>query len=228
MKINVVENSRGIDDFNSLIGSQTEISVDIEGDRLCRHGCINLIQIYMPQVETVFIFDCKVLDLKVLKNSLRPALNSESVTKYMFDCRSDVDALYHQYDISLCKVIDVQLYEVGFRKCTGNQSSYYKGLYATLCEHGTDIGIERSDLEIKKTVGDRFKNKNYNMNLNDEEIIKYLCIDVAYLHKLYSKFRPKIGSGNIYKKILKETNARENIWKTPIFITDSSRARSVI
>jgi ribonuclease D len=229
MEISVVDDSCGIDRFNHVVESQTEISVDIEGDGLCRNGRISLIQIHMPRVKKTFIFDCKALDLTKLKSSLEPIFGSQNIIKYMFDCRADVDALYHQYDIKLCNVIDVQLYEIGFRKCSGIQyTAFYKGLFATLSTHSSLIGISHSDLQIKKTISNRFKNNDFALSLQDPMTIKYLYIDVAYLHKLYEKFRPQIGSGNVYRKIVTETTARENIWRKPTFVNDRSFAVSAI
>jgi hypothetical protein len=136
-----------------------EFSLDLEGDDLCRHDKISFIQLFINQIEKVFIFNCSLLDKKEIKSVLKPILESDKCLKFMFDCRSDSDALAHQYDIHLKGVVDVQLFEIGYRKCKGFGGRFYFGLYKTLNEYKSEVNISNSYLAIK----DKYSKKNLKM-----------------------------------------------------------------
>ena len=93
--------------------SYSTISLDLEGHNLCRHGEIYTIQVFIPSLQLAFIFDCRKLDKSDVVKCFKRILSDSDIKKYMFDCRSDADALYHQYGLVLNNVIDIQLYEIG-------------------------------------------------------------------------------------------------------------------
>ncbi len=228
----IINNSNDIDVFRRTVSSNcslTEFSVDLEGDNLCRNGKINYIQLYVIQTDQVFIFNCSCLEKSDVKSALGPLFEQKSISKYMFDCRSDVDALYHQYDIKLNGVVDVQLYEIGFRKCNGQQRTrFYHGLYKTLSEYGHQLSITRNQLAIKDRYSMQFKQKNFLLNVNDPDVLEYLRIDIIYLKKLYQIFNSKVGHGNIRMKIERETESRQNTWMKPHYVNDRTFAISAI
>merc|ERR1712232_1313027 len=47
--------------------------------------------------------------------SLPDILQDNRVLKIMFDCRTDSDALYHQWGITLQNVLDCQVFDLGYR-----------------------------------------------------------------------------------------------------------------
>ena len=228
MEYVIIRDESGVMNFQRRIKDVTELAVDLEGDALCRSGKINTIQIYSPSENAFFLFDCKSLTAEQIRTSLQTLFQSVVVTKYFFDCRADVDALYHQYKINLNKVIDVQLYEVAFRKCKGLRTGYYNGLYKTLSSYSHDIGVTSNELRIKNKYSEHFKTKNYEMNLDEGDVLNYLSIDVIYLHKLYNMFAYKIGRSRVYGTILEETDRRINIWKGAVFKQGRANAISVI
>lgn len=227
MEYIIIDNTSDLHRFTN--NYYDELSVDIEGDNLCRDGKIYTIQVYAPKSNKFFLFDCKKLTINDIQSSLNSLFSSHSVKKYFFDCRSDVDALYHQYNIQLNNVIDVQLYEVGFRKCSGiSRTRFYSGLYKTLVTYSNEVGVTSSELEIKDKISNQFRSKIYDINLNDRDVLKYLAIDVIYLPKLYNLFFGKIGNGRVFKSIQDETSRRTKIWMKPVFINDRSNAISAI
>lgn len=224
-----ISQQNDLEKFTSFTYSFTELSVDIEGDNLCRHGKIFTIQVYAPDTDTFYLFDCKNLSYDQVRLALNNVFSSYKIKKYLFDCRSDVDALYHQYNIELNNVIDVQLFEVGYRKCSGfGRTIYYSGLYKTLKEYKNKIGVTESELEIKDKISKQFKSKNYDIDINDDEILKYLAIDVVYLKKLYDLFYFKIGHGKVFRSIFEETEKRRQIWKENNYVNNRSNALSAI
>ena len=118
MNKTVINNFEDICNFKTIIKAynSNEFALDLEGENLCRDGKINFIQLFFIQIEKIFIFNCSLLGKIEIQNVLKPILENENNLKYMFDCRSDSDALYHQYEIKLKGVIDVQLFEIGYRE----------------------------------------------------------------------------------------------------------------
>ncbi|CAF0989339.1 unnamed protein product [Brachionus calyciflorus] len=227
MEYIIIENSIDISKFKN--DNFDELSVDIEGDNLCRDGKIYTIQVYSPKSNKFYLFDCTKLSVSEVQSGLDGIFSSYLIKKYFFDCRSDVDALYHQYKIQLNNVIDVQLFEVGFRKCSGiARTNFYSGLYKTLEKYSYEVGISMTELQIKDKISNQFRSKIYDINLNDPDVLKYLAIDVIYLPKLYNLFFRKIGHGNVFRSIQNETDKRTKIWMKPIFKNDRSNAISAI
>jgi hypothetical protein len=231
MNYTIIKDSK---DINSLerkfqTNNFNEYSVDLEGESLCRDGKILNIQIFVIETNEIIIFDCMKLSIIDIKQVLAPIFENCMIVKYMFDCRSDVDALYHQYNIKMQGIVDVQLFEIGFRKCNGcPQTKHYQGLFKTLNDYATKIGITTKELDIKKKQSQQFDQKNYDLNINDANTLSYLSIDVIYLKKLYLIFRQKVGNGRVRDKIEIETENRQNIWTQPVFIKDRSRILSTI
>jgi ribonuclease D len=223
--MHLINTDNGLDEFRACL-PVTEISLDLEGDNLCRDGRITKIQVYMPAKRETFIFDCSSSQLNIEKvvQTLKSILSSHSIVKYMFDCRADVDALYHQLGIELNSVIDVQLWEVGFRKCSGQMTRFFNGLKKSLSQYQSSIGISGRELAIKEKFANQFNRKDYTLSLHDAECVEYMMIDVVYLHKLYELFAPKVARVGVFRKIENETQQRLNIWQKATFVKGRSNA----
>ena len=235
MDVKIISKPEDILDFDRTVSMRhsSEYSVDLEGDNLSRHGKINYIQIYAVATNKIFIFDCANLEKTDVKRVLSPIFDDASIAKYMFDCRSDVDALYHQYDIKLTGVLDLQLYEIAYRKCTCERNQvkwhkYYNGLKKTLAVYGSQVGITSTDLEIKEKFTKQFIQKNYALDLNDSDVVRYLAIDIIFLDRLYNIYHPIIDDKDLISRIVAETEKRQNHWQKPEFINDKSNAISAI
>lgn len=226
----IISNHSDIAQFSSAISSYknlTKFGVDLEGDNLCRHGKISYIQLYASQIRTFYIFECADLSKDDVKNALGSLFERKTIVKYMFDCRSDVDALYHQYGIKMNGVVDVQLWEIGYRKCSGFGGKYYIGLFRTLTSYKNQLGIPNDQLAVKDKFCLQFKEKNYQLDLNEPNVLTYLKVDVAYLEGLFLLFNTKMIE-IVKQSILRETEKRQNIWMLPQYVKDKSNAISVI
>ena len=64
-----------------------------------------------------YIFDLLALGPSIFegRNSLREILESHMITKITFDCRTDSDALFHQYDVTLVNCLDLQVFQLGVK-----------------------------------------------------------------------------------------------------------------
>lgn len=99
------------------------LAIDCEGKELgTKGGQLSLINVRpissSESSQSTFIFDV----LGVSKSALRPLfdlLESQSVKKVMFDGRMDFSALYHEQNVSLRNVLDIQITDVMSRKVKG-------------------------------------------------------------------------------------------------------------
>lgn len=216
----IISSPNDLEQFRKNVSSRKELtkfSVDLEGDDLSRYGKVNLIQVYAIETNQIYIFECKNLSKKDVKSALRPLCEEKNVAKYMFDCRRDIDALYHQYGIKTKGVLDVQLYEVGFRKSSGfGGNKFYHGLYKILKTYKDQLGLSDAHLSVKEKINKQFKQDKFQLDLSEPEVLEYLKIDIFYLEKLFQIFSAQILSKKIKESIEKETEMRENIWRSPM------------
>ncbi|XP_020898291.1 piRNA biogenesis protein EXD1 [Exaiptasia diaphana] len=90
------------------------LAVDCEGVDLTRIGELTIVAVATEN--KAFIFDVVKLKKAVFDKGLREILEDKTREKLMFDCRNDSDSLWHQYQVKLTGVLDVQLLEVMKRR----------------------------------------------------------------------------------------------------------------
>lgn len=86
------------------------VAVDLEGRSLGRDGSICIVT--LATISCVYIIDIVRLGpgaLQPASSLLRKILESNRITKLMFDCRADCDALYHIYNVRMRHVCDLQV-----------------------------------------------------------------------------------------------------------------------
>lgn len=146
----------------SYLSQQPEIAVDLEGDNLGRTGKISLVQIATPSSEgppalesggtnnKVFIFDVIALGVPTALRDLLSNNNAAgSPRKLMFDCRSDADALSHQFQTEIANVFDMQVFYTIF--VCGNVAQFLSSM-----DKAMETLLEPSEFqraEAVKTIG---------------------------------------------------------------------------
>ena len=109
--------------MDDLAGAEL-VAFDTEGVDLSREGPLTIITLKRVQMDAptraapAFVID--VQDIGGVRalgpgSRLRRLLESSMVTKLTFDCRTDSDALWHQFGVSLTNVLDLQVLEQGVR-----------------------------------------------------------------------------------------------------------------
>ena len=71
--------------------------------------------------DTVYLFDVLVLGKDLFSAGMKDILESPNIYKYMYDCRWDSDSLYHEFNVKLTNVLDMQLFEFIVRPTAGKQ-----------------------------------------------------------------------------------------------------------
>jgi len=106
------------------------LSFDTEGISLSRTGTMTLAHAFDGR--KVFIFDLLALGNVLFASttpSLKQILESATITKLMYDCRADSDALFHQYGVNMDGVIDLQVVEAIFKlKVLDERPEFWLGL----------------------------------------------------------------------------------------------------
>jgi hypothetical protein len=89
------------------------------------------------------------------------------------------------------------------------------------------VDISDEELNIKDKINNQHKSRNYEVELDSSEMLKYLFIDIYYLVKLGDFFMTSIKT-SLLRKIQDETIRRQDIWKNVCFVNDKSNAVSAI
>ncbi|KAK4064263.1 uncharacterized protein Triagg1_9059 [Trichoderma aggressivum f. europaeum] len=137
---NVPALSKLVDGLTGLPVRPPSIYVDLEGQNLSRYGTISLLLIHVRLANTTYLIDVQSLGNKCFSTAgetgwtLKAILESTYIPKVFFDVRSDSDALFAIFDITLNDVIDLQLMEFavcprqgkiwvqGFKSCVHDQA----------------------------------------------------------------------------------------------------------
>ncbi|KAI0011890.1 ribonuclease H-like domain-containing protein [Xylariaceae sp. FL0662B] len=111
-----------IDALDGLPTTPPSLYIDLEGVRLSRHGSVSILQLHVPPINRTYLIDIKTLDDKAFSTAgkdgltLKTILESNTTPKVIFDVRSDSDALYSHFEVSLDGIHDLQLMELATRR----------------------------------------------------------------------------------------------------------------
>jgi len=179
------------------IFAENLVAIDCEGIELGRNGKLCLIQVGLRNSE-IYLFDITVLGSDAFEHfdnlSLKGFLESKNVKKIMFDPRNDSDALYHQYNISLENVYDLQLADVALRKQTTPNVQYIHGLKKVLETYLIKSTFLFEAIELKKRITHVVSSESGNKTLWDkrplkQEMLDYAAVDVHTLFPLFDFFQ---------------------------------------
>jgi exonuclease 3'-5' domain-containing protein 1 len=172
--------------------NEHEIAIDIEGVNLCRDGRISIIQIANTKGH-IYLFDITKLGKRSFREGgLEFLLHSHQVLKVIFDARTDNDALFHQYNVTMKNIYDLQVLHA--LKFSSDRDKYLKGLERCLQEAAALIPISPVDLkrmqQIKKKGRSLFSPNHGRGGSNSEiwelrplhpDLLEYAANDVKYM-----------------------------------------------
>ena len=110
-----------LDDLPNCIGYPLTLDVDLEGNKLSRHGTISFVTILVHPGRTVHLVDVTSLQGAAFTTktrsgrTLKQVLESEDIIKAFFDIRHDSDALYGLYGVRVGGICDLQLMQLATR-----------------------------------------------------------------------------------------------------------------
>ena len=217
----IFELKRKIEDRNTLI------AVDCEGDSLSRKGRLTIITVATE--EKVFIFDVLKLGQLVFSSGLGEILEDKSREKLMFDCRQDSDALWHQFNIKLTGVLDLQLLEIIYRRENAPGTAAKTQLFSTTNKRRNRRSQKTDEVEniygfrrcIELYVEDekliKIKDEGKGLLKRDKEVwkkrplsdelIQYCIVDTMGMFKLYNKMKNVNGGEQARLRVASEKYA---------------------
>ena len=199
--------SEMLNDLRDLPTKSPSLYLDLEGINLGRNGTISIITLYVPPWSTIYLLDIFTLGSAAFSTpgpkskTFRSILESASIPKAFFGCRSDLDALYALFRIKMGGVIDIQLLEVAQRE--GEKRDRYDRLLSLLDCINKDFDLGQRQKEDMKLVKDGGKGlfapvcggsyEVFNERPMRREIIEYCAQDVTLLPMLWLRYSQKIA-----------------------------------
>jgi exonuclease 3'-5' domain-containing protein 1 len=204
-----------------LIDRGDPVAVDFEGVSLSREGRLCLAQIASVDVtQPVFLVDVVKLGFDAFgKGKLGALLQSATIVKLIFGCRSDRDALFHQFGVTLQNVYDIQVvYCMRCDELAGFRVGRLKGLKAALGDcPGLDFQRRTEIVKVKQTgaaaYADAENGDAWEKRPLPHELIEYAAVDVQYLHLMYDEWKHFMKQGKmdtvVAKRKRKKGSARD-------------------
>ncbi len=112
----LIDKQESLDNAITLLKDETLLAVKCEsqnGAEVSRQEDIVFIMIAIK--EKAYVFDVLTMGKTIFTSGLQNILESKSQEKLMFDCREQADALWHQFQVKVSGVLDLQLLEVMYR-----------------------------------------------------------------------------------------------------------------
>ncbi|KAK6513417.1 hypothetical protein TWF281_005043 [Arthrobotrys megalospora] len=237
-----IDTPEGISGLLSLIPREStsvpSIYIDLEGFDLCRDGSISILQLFISTIPHIYIIDIHTLGHAAFTTpcsidpsiTLKAILEDSSIPIVCYDIRSDNDALYHHYSISISNVVDLQLYELatrtGSRKLLNGLSKAiisYAGL-SPLEAYVMDQIKQRGVLLFAPEKGGSYE--IFNHRPLPQEILDYCVQDVQYLPSLWRHFTQELEKKDRRWKdrIRTETQARIDLCRKDYFVKGRQNA----
>lgn len=168
--------------------AQKIIGVDCEGVNLDRTGELCVIQVSTP--DFVYVFDVCALRKRLFDAGLRAVLESTGIEKVLHDCRSDSDALWHQYGVRISFLFDTQVADVMLRHI--RQFHFRPRFLAGFSKCIAEYLMVPSDFQRTKSDGrTRFQQTPtiWASRPLPQDLVKYAAADVVYLLPLRAVLR---------------------------------------
>lgn len=192
----LISTTQELKEFVSTISASNTLYLDLEGKSLGRSGTICIVSILVYPEQVVRLIDVTTLGKDAFTtagtngNTLKSILEDANITKCIWDCRNDADALFSLYQVSIAGVTDIQLLENATRK---GSKAYLCGLAKAI---EWDLQLNWSDRrrwqDTKKAVtglmpGDIFAARPMKRNTID-----YCVNDLVHLPTLLDVYTARL------------------------------------
>ena len=227
---------------------QAAIAVDLEGLKLCRHGPIALAQLCLSSdLHTTYVIDITRMGYHAFDTctfdgvSLRRVFQDPVIKKCLFDPRNDSDALFHQFNIALSGVYDLQTAEVALRRSRGLNVRFVQGLFRCLSSQPDFLTAEQKQFaEIVNEAGKRLFEPEYGGSYDvftqrplHPSILVYASHDVRYLIPLMLTFERHLrdeqgpAAEEWISRILAASEDRAHWYTHEEYVTPTSEAPEI-
>jgi len=191
--IDTASDSKEFKEFVESLREQKVIAYDCEGVKLSRTGKITLLQIAIPG--KIYLIDLMKLggEEVFVKGELRDILQSDQILKLAYDVRMDSDALFHQHNVLIKNVLDLQILDIGIRRAAGIACEYLPSLSKTVSRR-----LSRAEIAVCEDLKTRVKQMYTSIEDGNlwarrpliDDARRYAALDAWVLMKLDSAMRP--------------------------------------
>ncbi|KAF2078104.1 hypothetical protein CYY_000575 [Polysphondylium violaceum] len=171
------------------------IGLDCEAIEMGKNGQLSLIQISTESSARVYLFDIIALGASAFKYGLKDILESKNILKIVHDCRRDSEILFHQHQVQLGHIYDVQIaHALVQKKEQGNIPIRRYGFHElthTYARNFSEVAVN-----IKFQAKELFVNENtiWGQRPLPKLMIDYASLDAAILIPIYRSIKPKLQS----------------------------------
>ena len=204
-----------LSELKGKLERNTLLAVDCEGVSLSRKGALTIITVATE--DKTYIFDVLKLGQAVFTGGLGEILEDKSRKKLMFDCRQDSDALWHQFNVKLTGVLDLQLLEIIYRRENATASRPSSTKHKRRSQRTDEVEkiygfarclelyVQDEDLIKMKEKGKKAMQENDEEDDEDgdnhvwkkrplsDELIQYCIVDTMGMFRLYEKMKDVCG-----------------------------------
>jgi exonuclease 3'-5' domain-containing protein 1 len=199
--------------------------LDAEGYKLGRFGTLDILTLYILPLREALVIDVYTLQQNAFSTSwqgisLKSLLETDSVTKVLFDVRNDSDALFAQYNISLNGVIDLQLMEYYVPGRVGRQ---LRGLKNCIVQ---DSNLPKDEVQqwslVKDSVVQRYSDSTASQTHFSQqrplpdELLTYTIDDVRHLPQLYTIYQTLL-TAQCWKLVKQQSQKRLRQSRSPTY-----------
>ena len=191
-----------ISQLRAKLERNTLLAVDCEGVSLSRKGALTIVTVATE--EKAYVFDVLKLGKAVFSGGLGEILEDKSHEMLMFDCREDADALWHQFNVKLSGVLDLQLLEIMYRRenAAANPSHFASSYARSWRPHDIEsiygfgrcleLYVQDRNLMKAKDTGSRLLKHDsgiWRKRPLSERLIEYCSVDTVGMFRLFEKMK---------------------------------------
>lgn len=207
----LISTTQELKEFVSTISASNTFYLDLEGQSLGRHGTICIVSILVYPEQVVRLIDVTALGTEAFTTTgsngktLKSIFEDANITKCIWDCRNDADALISLYQVSIAGVTDIQLLENATR--TGPKT-YLCGL-AKAIEYGLKLKYTDRALWMatKNAVTAKMSTNIFAMRPMEEKTVQYCVNDLVHLPALRALYLSRV-TGDWAAKVQDATKNR--------------------
>ncbi|KAL3264391.1 hypothetical protein ABHI18_000799 [Aspergillus niger] len=202
------------------------IYIDLEGMNLGREGPISIVQIFLYPQHHVYLVDVHTLGATAFDHAattgktLRSIFGSDGIPEVFFDVRNDSAAMFHQYQVELAGIYDLQVMEVVTRARPGN---YLAGLAKCISRDAPMTPSEKASWRATKERGKTLFSpqhggsyKVFNARPLSREVVEYCVQDVQFLPRLWQTYSRALNP-TLRQKVQAEVRNRIVLSQSPQF-----------
>ena len=199
------------------------IAYDCEGVKLSRTGKIMLLQIATSNPSKIYLLDLLTAggDEIFNKGGLKKIVESPEILKLVYDVRMDSDALFHQHDVLMQNVLDLQILDIAIRRASGNNVERLPSLLRTVGRR-----LSRAEIAVCEDLKRRVKTMYTSVEDGDlwtrrplsDDARRYATLDVWILMKLDAAMNrgvalPGFSDGDWLERVFVQSSKRVHEYK---------------